>query len=74
MARWRFPTLSIHKVDVSGPASNTVIPRNATATVSMRIVPDQDLDSVCTAFEQYVSDLFLALESSNRLKVVYPCV
>jgi acetylornithine deacetylase/succinyl-diaminopimelate desuccinylase-like protein len=46
MARWRYPTLTVHSVDVSGPSSNTVIPRSVKAVVSMRIVPNQDLNDV----------------------------
>ncbi|KAA8909966.1 hypothetical protein FN846DRAFT_775710 [Sphaerosporella brunnea] len=47
MAKWRFPSLTIHRVDVSGPAgSATVIPRSAAASISLRIVPDQGIDEI----------------------------
>ena len=69
MARWRWPTLTVHKIDVSGPASNTVIPRTARATVSMRIVPDQSLDIISARFTDCIRERFQALGSQNRLQV-----
>ncbi|KAG0229936.1 hypothetical protein BGW41_002833 [Actinomortierella wolfii] len=46
MARWRHPSLTVHQVDVSGPKNRTVLPRMAKASVSMRIVPDQDATEI----------------------------
>jgi di- and tripeptidase len=69
--RWRQPTLSIHKVEVSGPAgsNNTVIPKSATAAVSMRIVPDQQLSQIIDNYRQFVTDCFLRLRSRNRFSM-----
>ncbi|KAJ1913434.1 hypothetical protein IWQ60_009207 [Tieghemiomyces parasiticus] len=59
MSRWRFPTLTVHKVDVSGPPDNhSIIPRSARALVSLRIVPDQTLNTVTEQFTTYVHKLF----------------
>jgi di- and tripeptidase len=69
MARWRFPSLTLHKIDVSGPASNTVIPRTARAIVSMRLVPDQELLDICQKFEQHVCAVFGRLRSKNGLTI-----
>lgn len=69
MARWRWPTFTVHKIDVSGPASNTVIPRTVKATVSMRIVPDQHLETMARNFTDFVHHQFGQLKSQNRMIV-----
>ena len=51
------------------PTTNERSYRTATATVSMRIVPDQDLEEVCTAFERHMISEFRKLASSNRCKI-----
>lgn len=44
MARWRFPTLSLHGIEgaFSGSGGKTVIPSKVIGKFSLRIVPDQD--------------------------------
>ncbi|THH19346.1 hypothetical protein EW146_g1817 [Bondarzewia mesenterica] len=68
-ARWREPSLTIHNVEGSGPRNPTVIPGTVKAQVSLRIVPDQELDTIGESLCQYVRDSFKALESPNSLKV-----
>ncbi|RKP34448.1 hypothetical protein BJ085DRAFT_21959 [Dimargaris cristalligena] len=59
MARWRFPSLTVHKVDVSGPQSNdSIIPHSAQASVSLRVVPNQAIDTVAAQFTEHVQRLF----------------
>jgi nonspecific dipeptidase len=43
MARWRFPTLSLHGIEgaFSGTGAKTVIPAKVTGKFSLRLVPDQ---------------------------------
>ena len=45
MARWRFPTLSLHGIEgaFSGVGAKTVIPAKAIGKFSLRLVPDQDV-------------------------------
>ncbi|KAK9244818.1 hypothetical protein V1506DRAFT_540128 [Lipomyces tetrasporus] len=69
MAKWRLPSLTIHAIVVSGPPNQTIIPHKATATVSLRIVPDQDNDIVSTALQQYLGSQFAAFKSPNHLSV-----
>ena len=69
MAKWRYPSLTIHRVDVSGPANATVIPRVAGAQISLRIVPDQGLDEIKAALVTYLQASFAKLRSANVLKV-----
>lgn len=44
MARWRYPTLSLHGIEgaFSGPGAKTVIPAHVIGKFSLRLVPDQD--------------------------------
>ncbi|KAN0141012.1 Zn-dependent exopeptidase [Lactarius tabidus] len=68
-ARWRQPSLTIHCVHGSGPTNPTVIPASVTAQVSLRIVPDQSLDAVCSSLVQHLRASFDALDSANSIKV-----
>ena len=69
MARWRNPSLTIHQVDVSGPKNRTVIPRSAKASVSMRIVPDQEVTDITKSFEEHVRKVFSQLDTENEIEV-----
>ncbi|KAI8139626.1 hypothetical protein BJV82DRAFT_626793 [Fennellomyces sp. T-0311] len=68
MARWRFPTLSVHKIDVS-ISNRTIIPRCAKACVSMRIVPNQSIQDIAGKFEDYVRQVFMDMSSENEISV-----
>ncbi|PWY99837.1 Zn-dependent exopeptidase, partial [Testicularia cyperi] len=75
MAKWRFPSLSVHNIRVSGPGNSTVIPSSVSANVSLRIVPDQDLDSIEQSLRRYVETTFEQLSSRshaprNRVEVM----
>ncbi|KAI8362312.1 hypothetical protein B0O80DRAFT_409457 [Mortierella sp. GBAus27b] len=69
MARWRNPSLTIHQVDVSGPKNRTVIPRSAKASVSMRIVPDQEVADITRSFEEHVRKVFSELDTENQIEI-----
>ncbi|KAF9289748.1 hypothetical protein BGZ68_008712 [Mortierella alpina] len=69
MARWRNPSLTIHQVDVSGPKNRTVIPRSAKASVSMRIVPDQEVTDITKSFEEHVRKVFSQLDTENEIEI-----
>ena len=70
MHRWREPSLTIHSVDVPGcKNATTTISRRAKASVSIRIVPNQDADEVASSLTSYVQDQFGLLESQNDLTV-----
>lgn len=56
---WARPTLDVHGI-VGGfvaEGAKTVIPADATAKISMRIVPNQEVDHVFEAFQRYALDL-----------------
>jgi len=69
IARWCRPSLSIHRLGVSGSGNATVIPSKVEAAVSLRIVPDMDAEKVGEALEAHVLGSFEALRSSNRARV-----
>ncbi|KAI9321641.1 hypothetical protein BX666DRAFT_2017500 [Dichotomocladium elegans] len=68
MARWRYPTLSVHKIDVS-ISNPTIIPRCAKAYVSMRVVPDQSIEDIGAKFEEYVCQTFADMHTDNHISV-----
>ncbi|KAE7996969.1 hypothetical protein FH972_001645 [Carpinus fangiana] len=69
MARWRDPSLTVHSFKTSGSEKSTIIPRQAQAAISMRLVPNQDVDNIGTTLIQYLEAQFKALGSKNRLSV-----
>ncbi|KAF3933756.1 hypothetical protein ABW19_dt0207768 [Dactylella cylindrospora] len=69
MSRWRYPSLTIHRVNVSGPTNATIIPRSASAAISLRIVPDQKLSTVCDSLTSYLQSQFYKFNSRNQLRV-----
>lgn len=69
MSKWRFPSLTIHRVNVSGPSNATIIPRSASAAISLRIVPDQQLCDVKKALKDYLTEQFKRFRSNNKLKI-----
>jgi acetylornithine deacetylase/succinyl-diaminopimelate desuccinylase-like protein len=56
--RWARPTLDVNGLlgGFTGKGSSTVIPAQAMAKVSMRIVPNQDPDKISAAFEKAVRE------------------
>jgi acetylornithine deacetylase/succinyl-diaminopimelate desuccinylase-like protein len=69
MSKWRYPSFTIHKIDVSGPDNVTIIPCKAKASVSMRIVPDQDIDDIVKSFNEFVKEIFSELRTKNNIHV-----
>lgn len=69
IAKWRNPSLTVHKIQVSGPNNNTVIPQTAKASISIRVVPNQDLAKIKRSVVEYLHQLFDELDSDNTLSV-----
>ncbi|GAA5958782.1 hypothetical protein JCM21900_004760 [Sporobolomyces salmonicolor] len=69
ITRWRQPALSVHKVGVPGPADKTLIPNTATASVSIRIVPDQSLLDIVEKLKAHLNRSFASLRTHNKLSV-----
>lgn len=68
MARWREPNLTIHRYKVSG-LDGSVVSGHASATISLRLVPGQEVDDIITSLTNFLGDQFRALESRNRVSV-----
>lgn len=69
MSKWRFPSLTIHRVSVSGPSNATIIPRAASAAISLRIVPDQELSVIKECLVTYLESEYSRFKSGNKLSV-----
>ncbi|RLV96264.1 putative di- and tripeptidase DUG2 [Spathaspora sp. JA1] len=67
--KWREPSLTIHKIQVSGPNNNTVIPQVVHATISIRIVPNQDLATIKQQLINKLQSSFAKLESENSIQI-----
>ncbi|KAJ5937275.1 Peptidase M20 [Penicillium verhagenii] len=70
MYRWREPSLTIHSLEVPGSKNaTTTIARLAKASLSIRIVPDQQADDVAATLTAFAQEQFALLESQNDLTV-----
>ena len=69
MARWRYPTLSLHGIEgaFSDPGAKTVIPRRVLGKFSLRLVPDQDPLQIKECVEKHLNAEFEKLGSPNRM-------
>ena len=69
MARWRYPSLSIHGVQgaFSEPGTKTVIPAKVTGKFSVRTVPNMEVDEVDHLVFKYVDEQFKKLGSKNTM-------
>lgn len=67
--RWREPTLTVHGIRTSGSANSTIIPCHASSILSMRLVPNQDVDRIAHSLESFLQAEFLKLGSKNHLKI-----
>ncbi|KAL7635432.1 UNVERIFIED_CONTAM: hypothetical protein RMT77_014501 [Armadillidium vulgare] len=72
MARWRFPSLSLHGIQGAfyEPGAKTVIPRKVTGKFSIRIVPDQTPESVTKRVVSYLDKMWEKRGSPNKYKVI----
>ncbi|KAJ7457667.1 hypothetical protein B0H11DRAFT_2063012 [Mycena galericulata] len=68
-SRWREPSLTVHSIEISGPKNATVIPGTIKSQVSLRIVPDQELDSIAKSLCLHLETSFKGLQSPNKLDV-----
>jgi Cys-Gly metallodipeptidase DUG1 len=70
MARWRYPSLSVHGVEgaFSQPGAKTVIPAKVIGKFSIRTVPNMEPEDVDRLVFKYVDEQFKKLGSKNTLK------
>ena len=70
-ARWREPSLTIHRIKNSGPANLTIISRAATAEISIRLVPNQTTEAIKKSLRIALEDAFEGLHSENELTITF---
>ncbi|KAK3303630.1 uncharacterized protein B0T15DRAFT_401798 [Chaetomium strumarium] len=68
MARWREPNLTIHRYNVSGP-DGSLISSHATANVSVRLVPGQEVEQVIEKLKAYLREEYEKFGSENTLTI-----
>nr|ODO00935.1 di- and tripeptidase [Cryptococcus depauperatus CBS 7855] len=66
---WRQPSFSIANINSSGSANKTVIPRKVSADVSMRLVPNQDLETIVEGLKKFCKETFDSLGSPNEFNI-----
>lgn len=73
MARWRYPSLSLHGIEgaFSEPGAKTVIPRKVIGKFSIRIVPNQTPESVNKLTCDYLNKKWAERGSPNFMKVSF---
>lgn len=71
MHRWREPSITVHSMEVPGnsKSATTTISRKAKASISIRIVPNQEADDVAAILTEYAQEQFDLLESQNELTI-----
>ncbi|KAJ3622626.1 hypothetical protein Zmor_004433 [Zophobas morio] len=74
MARWRYPSLSIHGIQgaFSGEGSKTVIPCKVTGKFSIRLVPNQEPEKIQALVSDFLKTEFAGLQSPNKLHIYSP--
>ncbi|KAJ1758889.1 hypothetical protein LPJ58_002563 [Coemansia sp. RSA 1591] len=68
MQRWRFPTLTVHHMDVSTVAARnnaTLVPAAAQASLSVRVVPDQSIDDIAAKLRQHIESVFADIKTQR---------
>ncbi|KAJ1868644.1 hypothetical protein LPJ55_005856 [Coemansia sp. RSA 990] len=69
MQRWRFPTLTVHHMDVSTVAARsnaTLVPAAAQASLSVRVVPDQSIDGIAASLRAHIESVFAEIQTQRR--------
>ncbi|KAI9738239.1 MAG: hypothetical protein M1834_008737 [Cirrosporium novae-zelandiae] len=71
MARWRYPSLSIHGIEgaFSAPGAKTVIPAKVSGKFSIRTVPDMQPADIDNLVFSYLNSEFSKFNSKNTMKV-----
>lgn len=67
--RWREPSLTIHRITTSAPTGSSLIPHTATATISIRLVPNQTTMIVAEALKRVLQAAYTELGTSNQLSI-----
>jgi len=69
MQRWRYPNLTVHRIEVPEAKTAVTISGSAKASLSIRIVPSQTAEQVAHSLTKYLHEQFRKLQSTNTLRV-----
>lgn len=71
MARWRYPSLSVHGIEgaFSQSGAKTVIPAKVIGKFSIRTVPNMEIETVNELVYKYVTEQFAKLKSKNKMNI-----
>jgi Cys-Gly metallodipeptidase DUG1 len=71
MARWRFPSLSLHGIEGAfySQGAKTVIPAKVIGKFSIRTVPDMDPKQITQLVYKFVTEEFNKLGSKNKMSI-----
>jgi len=71
MARWRYPTLSLHGIEgaFAEPGIKTVIPAKVTAKFSIRLVPNMKPEKVEALVRRHLDKVHRQLKSPNMMEL-----
>ena len=71
MARWRYPSLSVHGIEgaFGAPGAKTVIPAKVIGKFSIRTVPNMEIEKVNEVVAKYCNEQFQKLKSKNTMKI-----
>lgn len=68
-ALWCSPSFTVHQLRTSGDAHSSLISKAVEATLSLRLVPDQDMESLAEMLQRELQARFAAMNSPNELSV-----
>jgi len=69
MQRWRYPNLTVHRIEVPEAKTAVTISGSAKATISIRIVPSQTAEQIANWLKTYLEAEFSKLQSGNTIEV-----
>lgn len=69
MQRWRYPNLTVHRIEVPEAKAAVTISGSAKATISIRIVPSQTAEQIANGLKSHLQAQFARLQSANTLDV-----
>ncbi|KAH8688885.1 putative glutamate carboxypeptidase [Talaromyces proteolyticus] len=71
MARWRYPSLSVHGIEgaFSAPGAKTVIPAKVIGKFSIRTVPNMESEDVTRLVKDYINSEAAKLNTKNTIDV-----
>lgn len=69
IANWAEPSLSLTTMKTSGPGNITVIPKSTSIGISLRLVPEQTVESVKHKLVSFIEQNFSELQSNNNIRI-----